>query len=154
MSDTIWLLRRRGSPDDDLPCTLGTVVFNRQELCKTAELPWRDNHHDLSCIRAGLYLVEPHPINDRKLRLSNAPGRDDLAGRTEINLETGNDPAGLRISKGKPQSKGCIFPGMEFVEPEMDGVIDSGTAMDEVLEAAKRCWASGRLFLRVRWAIL
>lgn len=35
--------------------TNGTLFFQGQEVCKTIELPWKDNQRRISCIPEGIY---------------------------------------------------------------------------------------------------
>ena len=150
--DTVWLLLRKGRRDDGAKVTLGSIAGGGEIICAVAELPWLGNQRGRSCIGDGMFLIVPHPTKPKKkVRLENAPGRDDLRGRTEINGEIGNWPTGRPGSPpGKPQSKGCFFPGLGF-QKDGSGVVSSEEAVARLIEKAEEAWAVGRLFLRVRW---
>ena len=110
----------------------------------------------MSCVRADLYQVVAHPTEpDAKVRLMNPPDADALRGRTNINGEIGNWPTGAPGKehgdpRGKPQSRGCWFPGTRFAY-DRSGVMGSRDAMAHVLAAARECWALGDLYLWIRW---
>ena len=113
--------------------TLGSLYFNEKMLCKTMELPWKDNQKSISCIPLGFYHVTkepPIPANDpsgRKqrdywhFRLHNVPGR-----------------SGVLIHKISYVSGllGCIGVGKAFKDLNNDGVPDlirSGEALQELV---------------------
>jgi hypothetical protein len=75
-------------------------------ILHTAELPWRDNQPNISCIPAGTYLCLPHnsPKFGRVYLLSDVPGR------SEILFHKGNWAGD--VAKGyKSDSEGCILLG-------------------------------------------
>ena len=152
MSDTCWRLARRGKRTDARPVTLGRIEYDGLPLVVTAELPWLDNVKDHSCINPGLYEALPHPTEpDVKIRLADVEGRDDLKGRDLINLEIANWPIGRPGNpRGKPESKGCIFPGTKYADTE-DGVLSSAFAMKDLIECARECWSAGKLYIRIEW---
>ena len=81
--------------------TLGQLV------CKTLELPWKNNERSISCIPEGTYLVTKEPAKESRpypyFRLHNVPKR-----------------SGILVHRGqKPQhSKGCIIVGSRFTNVE------------------------------------
>ena len=132
------------------PVTLAEIVMYgnpHHELCVTAELPWQDNRHGASCIRAGLYPVSRHPTDPLKLRLHNVPGRE------LINVEHFNFPIGRLLDdgeRGHRESEGCIGVGDKYT-PGHDGVLNSVETLKRVRAAAEVCFKHGPLFLSVTW---
>lgn len=149
---TLWILLRAGKRGDGAPVTFGRIVFTGRVLVVTGELPWLHNQHGRSCIYDGLYEAVRHPSHPKeKIRLQNAPRRDDLRGRDGINIEIANWPIGKPGNPpGKPESKGCIFPGEHYGSDGLS-VADSRPAMARLIEEAERAWAVGRLYIRIRW---
>lgn len=148
--DTSWLLNRRGSPDDGAAVVFGNIVTEHMELAKTAELPWLDNRKGVSCVRADMYKVLPHPTEpDEKLRLENTEFGDSLQGRTEINVEVMNHPAG-RNDGDKHESEGCIAAGLDYTK-DGRGVLHSRKAVARVIAAARDAWQYGDLYLVIQW---
>ena len=101
------------------------VLFNEQleELCKTLELPWRDNERGKSCIPAGTYEVIAH----KSPKFGQCFWVRDVPRRSEILIHPANFTRQLR---------GCIAPGLDFGDIDGDGVIDvanSKKAMDKLL---------------------
>jgi len=95
MSENNWATIRRVFSGD--LGTFGVFEYRGVLLC-SAELPWRDNKTNISCIPAGTYPIEK--INWEKYRVKDVPGR------TLINIEIGNWP--------EKESQGCIFLGDGF----------------------------------------
>ena len=101
--------------------TLGSLFMDGVMLCKTMELPWKDNKRGISCIPEGSYEVtkeQPISVNDpqgRKkreywhFRIHNVPGR-----------------SGVLIHKITyvKDLQGCIGVGMDFKDFNKDGVPD------------------------------
>ncbi|NBW10891.1 MAG: hypothetical protein EBR82_22965, partial [Caulobacteraceae bacterium] len=60
--------------------TLGTLTLNGKELCKTLELPWKDNADMISCIPVGTY--ECKPWDSAKFpnvwEITNVPNREAI----------------------------------------------------------------------------
>jgi hypothetical protein len=87
--------------------TLGVLVWNGIPLCMTMELPWRENHHDLSCIPAETYRVV-RSVSEKfgeTLLVTNVPGR------TGILFHAGIKP---------DDTHGCILVGSSFSLPESE----------------------------------
>ncbi|HEX6462802.1 MAG TPA: DUF5675 family protein [Vicinamibacterales bacterium] len=79
------------------------ATYGRLDSFVTAELPWRDNAPDISCIPAGTYTAERYLSPDHGyvvFRLIDVPGRG------YIELHIGCLPA--------RDSKGCILLGSKF----------------------------------------
>lgn len=87
--------------------TLGSIYRDDEVICKTLELPWKDNQRSISCIPEGTYkVVKQPPKADRMyyyFRLPSVPGR-----------------SGILIHRGtKPDhSKGCILVASRFINIE------------------------------------
>ena len=80
-----------------------------REICKTLELPWQDNRHDVSCIPAGIYPLRRRysPKHDCQVfEVASVPGRSD------IELHPGNVAA---------DSLGCILLGTSYEQFGMVG---------------------------------
>lgn len=94
--------------------TLGSIYNATGELiCKTMELPWKDNRRSVSCIPEGTYLVKKQPPKEgRNYPYFRLP---DVAGRSGILIH--------RITYVK-DLKGCIGVGGRFADLNQDGVPD------------------------------
>lgn len=106
--------------------TLGSFYAYNVVLCKTMELPWRQNKRSISCIPEGEYLCRredytvKHPYPH--FRLPNVPGR-----------------TGILIHKITyvKDLQGCIGVGQAFADLNKDGVPDiirSGFALQELYD--------------------
>jgi hypothetical protein len=67
----------------DLPTeTLGSWYVNGKLICKTMELPWKNNEHNVSCIPEGIYdCVKEATSNNHDyphFRILNVPDRDGI----------------------------------------------------------------------------
>lgn len=99
--------------------TLGSIYdSNRDIICKTMELPWRDNRRSAnsilaSCIPEGTYMVRKEPAKPWRdyvhFRLINVPGRDGILIH--------------KITYVK-DLLGCIGVGGKHVDLNKDGVPD------------------------------
>lgn len=99
--------------------------------CVTIELPWRDNHADLSCIPLGSYLCEyaESPKFHQCYHLREVPGR------TDILIHPGN--WGGDVSKGfRASVKGCIALGEHFRRIRGQKGVDNSVETLERFEAA------------------
>jgi len=76
----------------------GELFLNQQLVCRTIELPWRENQRQVSCIPEGQYTV--------RLRCTKRFGRhltvDRVPGRISILVHTFNNAL--------KESRGCIAP--------------------------------------------
>lgn len=106
--------------------TLGSLYRNGVMLCKTMELPWKQNQRSISCIPEGTYLVIKQPPKETRpypyFRLPHVPGR-----------------SGILIHKISYVSglKGCIGVGKAFNDLNNDDVPDiirSGEALQELID--------------------
>lgn len=85
------------------------------------ELPWADNHPDISCIPTGVYKATHHVRHDGLPSLLLA----DVPGRTEVEIHPGNTTA---------NTHGCILIGKgAYCSLTAAGVSQSDDAMTELL---------------------
>jgi len=109
-----------------------TEVFQ----CKTLELPYLENHQNISCILPGEYECER--IHHRKY--GECWWVKDVPGRSGIIIHIGNFAAEKILLERvivrnikKIDTLGCILPGLRFVDLNDDGnldVADSTIAMN------------------------
>lgn len=93
---------------------LAGVYYKNQMIFpfKTLELPWLQNQHGISCVPEGEYpLVREYSpkFNCKLLELKEVPDR------TESKIHPANYTSQLR---------GCIAPGLHFVDMNSDGLKD------------------------------
>jgi hypothetical protein len=106
-------------------------VFDGNQIifdCKTLELPWLKNQHNISCIPAGKYNVIKYVRPDTKKKCFWVK---DVPGRTGILIHSGNYATGLKVD-----TLGCILVGLRFNDINQDGhmdVIDSDKALTTLL---------------------
>jgi len=99
--------------------TIGSLIAfdgeKRIYSCKTIELPWLNNQHNISCIPEGIYEVIRiiHPAKGKCFSVQNVPDREGIL------IHKGNYINGTKID-----SKGCILPGLAFMDVNDDGFID------------------------------
>src|SRR5215216_1565171 len=92
--------------------TLGSFYINGRMVCKTMELPWKENKRAISCIPEGVYKAIKQPAKKSRpypyFRLPNVPGR-----------------SGILIHRATfvHHLKGCIGVG-EFFDVNKDQVPD------------------------------
>lgn len=82
-------------------CVLGVLELDDKEICKTLELPWRDNQKGISCIPAGEYKLSPYPSS----RFGEVYIVNDVPNRTGILIHTGNTADDIQ---------GCILVGDSY----------------------------------------
>jgi hypothetical protein len=82
---------------------------------KSLELPYLNNQHDISCIPEGVYECEL--IYHKKFGvcylLKDVPDREDII------IHIFNYAAGKKV-----ETRGCIGPGLRFVDINQDGNLD------------------------------
>ncbi len=78
--------------------TNGSLTLDGKEICKTIELPWRDNRRNVSCIPEGRYRLGLYP--SRKFGLNLLV--QDVPGRSGILIHPANNAAA--------ELRGCIAP--------------------------------------------
>lgn len=110
-------------------------------VCKTMELPWRDNKRGISCIPEGLYYVVKKPPIERD---DPQTPEDESGGRHprpywHFRLPKVKGRSGIlihRITYVK-DLQGCIGVGVKHVDLNKDGVpdmIESGKALQELVD--------------------
>lgn len=84
----------------------------------TLELPWKDNHRNISCIPAGVYEVKPYS----SAKFKNVWELQDVPGRSKILIHAGNTVDDI---------EGCILAGMRRgLLKGLPAVLDSRKAID------------------------
>lgn len=102
--------------------TLGSIYGSDQHLvCKTLELPWKNNKQNESCIPEGEYVVKKmQPGYGREygyFRFMNVPGRN-------INRQLGMSTILMHRITYVEDLLGCIGIGSRFHDFNKDGVPD------------------------------
>lgn len=87
--------------DKNDECIFGALFLDEKEICKTLELPWRDNQKGISCIPAGEYKLSPYPSS----RFGEVYIVNDVPNRTGILIHTGNTASDI---------EGCILVGDSY----------------------------------------
>jgi len=114
--------------------TLGSLFVNGSMICKTMELPWKDNKRGISCFPDGTYRVTkeaPIPENDPRGRKARPYWHfriHDVPGRSGILIHRISYVSGL---------KGCVGVGKEHKDLNGDGVPDiirSSEALQELVD--------------------
>lgn len=112
-------------------CTTGNgTVYNTENEkvfeFHTLELPWQDNHRNVSCIPAGEYLVKKMPPTAK--RKYDYFWVQDVPGRDSILWHPGNYTR---------QILGCFLPGETLTDLDKDGITDitNTTATLKILTA-------------------
>lgn len=97
-------LTRRTSTDEG---TFGDWQSDHGFICKTVELPWRDNATGISCVPCGTYRAAWRWSEAHKKNLYHLVG---VPMRSEIEIHSAN-LAGDTAKGYVTQLKGCIAPG-------------------------------------------
>lgn len=101
----------------------GSCVY----VCKSLELPWKNNIRQKSCIPLGVYKVIPRVTKrfGKHFEVLNVPGRDKILFHVFNYIQ-------------KPvQSLGCIAVGLDFKDMNKDKIPDitnSRIALDKLVE--------------------
>ena len=83
--------------------TLGHLLTDSsEELCKTLELPWRDNATGISCIPAGHYTARRRFSPEHRCDLFEI---EHVPNRQNVEIHHGNTTI---------DTKGCILVGVRF----------------------------------------
>lgn len=80
--------------------------------CASLELPWSMNANRISCVPAGLYVIELEYSDKFKSELWELKG---VPGRSEVKIHGANYPSELL---------GCIAPGLFHSDINKDGKLD------------------------------
>lgn len=87
-------------------------------VCKTLELPWRDNKTSVSCIPEGFYDVVPRKSEKYKDHLHVL----DVEDRSLILFHWGNYVGTPNPRTGLPDIRGCILVGKAHIDLNGDGI--------------------------------
>ncbi|MBT1699485.1 hypothetical protein KK083_21485 [Fulvivirgaceae bacterium PWU4] len=93
--------------------TIGELVIDGVEICKTLELQWLHNERNKSCIPEGTYTVVKRLAHAK--RKYNHFHITDVPNRTFILIHTGNYSS---------QILGCILVGDRHIDLNRDGLVD------------------------------
>ena len=97
--------------------TIGRLIINGQEFCKTLERPWKENRRNISCIPNGRYLCTKR----FSIKFGLVFEVQNVEGRGGILFHAGNIV---------PHSRGCILLGLTFgVLGGMQAVLQSRDAV-------------------------
>ncbi len=100
------------------------IVFDKDRVVvnvKSLELPYLDNEHNISCIPAGIYDCEK--IQHKKYGICFWV--KDVPGREGVLIHIGNYASGK-----KKDTRGCILPGLRFIDLNKDGNLDVANSTD------------------------
>jgi hypothetical protein len=93
--------------------TIGELLIDGVEFCKTLELKWLDNTRSKSCIPEGKYTVIKRLAHEKRkynhFHVLNVPNR------SYILIHTGNYSS---------QILGCILVGNKHIDMNKDGLLD------------------------------
>lgn len=83
--------------------------------CNTLELPDKGNQPSISCIPVGEYCVTKHnsPSQGDCFKIHDVPGREHIL---------------IHVANYVRQLRGCIAPGLNFVDIDGDGELDVTTS--------------------------
>ncbi|MDP9955172.1 hypothetical protein J2X97_000809 [Epilithonimonas hungarica] len=107
--------------------TNGILSFDGHKICKTIELPWRDNQRKISCIPEGTYRLKKRfsPKFKWHLEVMNVQNRDlilfhpannalkELNGCIAPVMELSGEGKGLRSRVAFERLKEVVFPYLE-----------------------------------------
>lgn len=95
--------------DADGAGTFGVIVDEKGlAVCRTAELNWRSNKQDISCIPSGTYECTPHLSTTH----GNCFAVNDVVGRSKILIHVGNWAGRKNTDRVLSNTEGCILPGL------------------------------------------
>jgi len=104
-------------------------------VCKTLELPWKDNERNVSCIPEGFYDVVPR----QSPKYGNHLHVLDVPNRSLILFHHANFAGSKNPRTGHSDLRGCIAVGRDFKDISGDGildVVDSKNTMKALMEVA------------------
>lgn len=104
-------------------------------ICKTLELPYRDNERNVSCIPEGFYDVVPRqsPKYGNHLHITGVPNR------SLILIHHGNYVGSPNPKTGLPDIRGCVLVGKDHIDITGDGIKEvtaSKNTMKELMKVA------------------
>lgn len=120
--------------EDNLQTLGGLSLFDSSEIfiCKTIELPWKNNKRDVSRIPANHYPAVIH----HSPRFGHCIWIQEVPNRSEILIHPANFVGSSNPKTGKPDLLGCIGVGREFKDMDSDGIMDlydSANTMKELM---------------------
>lgn len=93
--------------------TFGKLILPSGYSCFTAELPYKDNKKEISCIPKGLYKITPRQATN-KFKYTHykvlEPTGEEVMGRDNILIHVGNYAGDTSLGK-KSDVEGCILVG-------------------------------------------
>lgn len=104
--------------------TLGYLVYQEKEICKTLELPWLKNNNRISCIPTGEYRV----IRRWSKKFNNHFHVTNVPGREWILIHNANYHYELL---------GCIAVGERLVDLNKDGYLDVTSSLPTMRKLLK-----------------
>lgn len=138
------LVPSEGCPETGDSNTVNPHASN--QVCYTAELPWRGNEPFKSCIPTGTYLL----ARDYSPRFARAYHVLDVSKRYAIIIHAGNFAGDTDLSK-KTDVVGCIAPGLGLGVFDEQRVVTSSrvalAGLEDYLDSL-----GGYAWLRVTWA--
>lgn len=104
-------------------------------ICKTLELPYRDNERNVSCIPEGFYDVVPRqsPKYGNHLHITGVPNRSLCL------FHHGNYVGSPNPKTGLPDIRGCVLVGKDHIDITGDGIKEvtaSKNTMKELMKVA------------------
>ena len=104
-------------------------------ICKTLELPYRDNERNVSCIPEGFFDVLPRqsPKYGNHLHITGVPNR------SLILIHHGNYVGSPNPKTGLPDIRGCVLVGKDHIDITGDGIKEvtaSKNTMKELMKVA------------------
>lgn len=108
----------------DAKQTLGVMIYNGKEVCKTLELAWNENNNRISCIPKGSYNVvrRTSPKHGNHFHITNVPKRDMIL---------------IHSANYHYQLLGCIAVGKQYFDLNSDGFLDITSSKQTLSELLK-----------------
>ena len=109
--------------------TFGQLYFGSEFICFTGELPWKDNHSNISCIPEGVYTIKPHFSK----RFGRCLSIGKTGTRTHVLIHAGNW-CGDKSKGLKTDIKGCVLTGSRIGKlSNQKAVLASKVALNKLL---------------------
>ncbi len=121
--------------------TFGTLSFGGQ-MCRTTELPWRDNRRQVSCIPSGTYTCAI--VNSP--RFGRVYGVQNVPGRSHVLIHPANF-GGDESLGWTTELQGCIAPSERIgVMKNKKGQMQTAGLVSRPAVARLMAWAAGQPF--------
>lgn len=137
MTLPLYLLDRVYLPDR----TLGSIYSPQGGIiCKTLELPWKDNTRSISCIREGKYHVikQPPILKDDPKTVADESGGRNPRPYSHFRLPHVPGRSGILIHRGVDitHSLGCLLVGSRFKDynTETPSLSESGVKLQWMVD--------------------